>query len=104
MHQDAPVIVEAALNRRAIFRQLPFLAAVLLSMLGRLSAGESTAAREVDRETVARWSAPYRGWHYRPEHVLPAEPNIPGYGQFHNTDCPCGNKGRGIGLITSKAL
>lgn len=49
----------------------------------------TTYAEEVDRETVARWSARYRGWHYRPEHVLPAEPRIPGYEQFHNTDCPC---------------
>jgi hypothetical protein len=49
----------------------------------------TTYAEEVDRGTVARWSAPYRGWHYRPEHVIPAEPKIPGYEQFHNTDCPC---------------
>ena len=46
-------------------------------------------AEEVDGETVARWSARYRGWHYRPEHVIPAEPRIPGYEQFHNADCPC---------------
>ena len=79
MHQDAPANVKAAFNRRAILQCLPFLAALLLSMPGRLQAAESTAVREVDRETVSKWSAPYRGWHYRPDHVIPPEPNIPGY-------------------------
>jgi hypothetical protein len=55
----------------------------------KLSAAESTAAWEVDREIIVKWSAPYRGWHYHPEHVIPAEPRIPGHEQFHNTDCPC---------------
>jgi hypothetical protein len=89
MHQDAPAIVKPAFNRLAISQRLPFLVALLLATVGRLQAAESTAARDPDRETVAKWSAPYRGWHYRPEHVIPAEPNIPGYEQFRNADCPC---------------
>ena len=89
MHQDAPAIVKPAFNRLAISQPLPFLVALLLATLGRLQAAESTAARDPDRETVDKWSAPYRGWHYRPEHVIPAEPNIPGYEQFRNADCPC---------------
>ena len=56
---------------------------------GGSPAVDSRVVWEMDRETVARWSAPYRGWHYRPEHVIPAEPRIPGYERFHNTDCPC---------------
>ena len=36
-----------------------------------------------------RWSAPYRGWHYWPDPVIPAEPKIPGHEAFHNTDVPC---------------
>jgi hypothetical protein len=36
-----------------------------------------------------KWSAPYRGWHYQPDHVISAEPKIPGHEDFKNTDCPC---------------
>jgi len=42
----------------------------------------------LDSDTVAAWSAPYRNWHYYPDHVIPAEPKIPGFEAFHNTDCP----------------
>ena len=48
--------------------------------------GESDA--DIDRETLDKWSAPYRGWHYQPEHVIPAQPNVPGYEKFHSTDVP----------------
>lgn len=43
----------------------------------------------IDRETLDRWSAPYRGWHYWPDHVIPAEPRIPGHEEFRNADVPC---------------
>ncbi len=89
MHQDARVAVNVAFSRRALVLRLPFLIALLLAAPAKLQAAEPAAAREVDGETVAKWSAPYRGWHYWPEHVIPAEPNIPGYEQFHNTDSPC---------------
>jgi hypothetical protein len=46
-------------------------------------------AAPLDRETLDQWAAPYRGWHYWPDHVIPAEPKIPGYEHFKNTDCPC---------------
>ena len=39
--------------------------------------------------TLDRWSAPYRGWHYWPDHVIPAEPKIPGHEKFRNPDVPC---------------
>ncbi|MFP4541819.1 MAG: hypothetical protein ACLFR7_09330 [Opitutales bacterium] len=38
--------------------------------------------------TVRRWSAPFRGWHYHPEHVIPAEPRIEGVEGVHMTDVP----------------
>jgi len=50
-------------------------------------AAESQTA--IDRPTLDRWSAPYRNWHYWPDHVIPADPKIPGYAEFKNTDCPC---------------
>jgi predicted GH43/DUF377 family glycosyl hydrolase len=47
------------------------------------------ASEPIDRATLDAWSAPYRGWHYWPDHVIPARPNIPGYEEFENTDVPC---------------
>lgn len=47
------------------------------------------SSREIDDATLDAWSAPYRHWHYWPEHVISAEPNIPGYEAFKNTDVPC---------------
>gem|GEM_PF-1361933 len=49
------------------------------------SAEESTI---IDGETVKKWSAPYRNWHYYPDHVIPAEPNIKGFEKVHLTDVP----------------
>ena len=44
--------------------------------------------KDIDRATLDKWSAPYRGWHYQPDHVIPAEPKIPGHEKFHNPDVP----------------
>jgi hypothetical protein len=44
---------------------------------------------DIDRATLDRWSAPYRNWHYWPDHVIPSEPRIAGHMKFHNTDVPC---------------
>ena len=77
MRLDAPAIVTAAFNRRAIVQRLPFLVVLLLSTLGSLQAAESTAARDLNRETVPKWSASYRGWYYRSEHVLPPNRTFP---------------------------
>ena len=51
---------------------------------------QALAAEElqIDRETLDRWSALYRGWHYWPDPIIPAKPNIPGHEAFHNTDVP----------------
>jgi len=58
-------------------------------LLPALCALAAAPADDIDRATLDRWSAPYRGWHYQPAHVIPAEPRIPGAGEFHNPDCPC---------------
>ena len=50
--------------------------------------GQDAAAQAIDRATLDRWAAPYRGWHYWPDHVIPAEPKIPGHEAFKSTDCP----------------
>jgi len=45
-------------------------------------------AQTIDPETLDKWSAPYRGWHYWPEHVVPATPPIPGATNIFGTDVP----------------
>ena len=45
-------------------------------------------AQTIDAATVAAWSAPYRNWYYQPNYVIPANPQIPGYESFTNTDAP----------------
>jgi predicted GH43/DUF377 family glycosyl hydrolase len=43
----------------------------------------------IGQAILDQWSEPYRHWHYWPDHVIPAEPLIPGYEAFRNTDVPC---------------
>jgi len=42
----------------------------------------------IDTETVKRWSAPYRGWHYYPDHVIDPKPAIKGFDDIRATDVP----------------
>ncbi len=42
----------------------------------------------IDRPTLDRWAAPYRGWHYWSDHVIPSKPAIDGFPAVHMTDCP----------------
>ncbi|WP_197528729.1 glycoside hydrolase family protein [Aeoliella mucimassa] len=46
---------------------------------------DSTA---IDQETVERWSAPLRGWHHYPDHVIPSQPPIVGHEDVKMTDVP----------------
>lgn len=43
---------------------------------------------EIDQATLDAWTAPYRGWHYRAEPIIPSEFEIPGGEQFHSFDVP----------------
>jgi hypothetical protein len=47
---------------------------------------EATAPTAAEADA---WSAPWRNWYYWPDHVIPADPRIPGYEEFHSTDAPC---------------
>jgi predicted GH43/DUF377 family glycosyl hydrolase len=48
-------------------------------------AGDSTT---IDAETLAAWSAPFRNWHYWPDHVIPNAPKLPGATNVLGTDVP----------------
>ena len=56
--------------------------ALLLAPLAALHAAGATTNQEIDRQTLDKWSAPYRDWHYQPGHVIPAQPNIPDHADF----------------------
>jgi len=60
-----------------------------VALAGFLPAAAAATPEVIDRAALDQWSAPYRGWHYWPEHVIPAEPRIPGHEKFHSTDAPC---------------
>jgi len=57
-------------------------------LLWSCAVGDAEGREAIGPETLDRWSAPYRGWHYRPDHVIPARPQIPGHEAFRNTDVP----------------
>ncbi len=73
-------------------------------LAGALALGLGCPARaaappEIGRATLDAWSAPYRGWHYYPEPVIPSDFKIPDSEtfprefqtlpkRFHNFDCP----------------
>ncbi|MCC7374537.1 MAG: family 43 glycosylhydrolase [Verrucomicrobiales bacterium] len=59
-----------------------------LLLLSPIFSVADTVETAIDRTILDRWSAPFRGWHYWPDHVIPAEPDIPGHDAFKNTDCP----------------
>jgi hypothetical protein len=43
---------------------------------------------QIDQATLDAWSAPYRGWYYYPEPIIPSDLNIPGFEKFHSFDVP----------------
>jgi len=42
----------------------------------------------IDSAIVKQWSEPYRNWHYYPEHVIPADPEIKDFEAVYMTDVP----------------
>lgn len=63
-----------------------FLTAILVIFL--LSCMPDTRTEPIDRATLDQWSAPYRGWHYYPDPVIPSDLIIPGFERFNSFDVP----------------
>lgn len=55
---------------------------------GNIASEQTAGGATIDGETVEKWSAKFRGWHYYPDHVIPAKPNISGFEDVHMTDVP----------------
>lgn len=62
----------------------------LLMIVGYRSLSAQNAARPatLDSKMAKRWSAKFRGWHYYPDHVIPARPKIKGFEKVRMTDVP----------------
>jgi len=43
---------------------------------------------KIDSANIKQWSEPYRDWHYYPEHVIPADPEIKDFEAVYMTDVP----------------
>ena len=61
------------------------------ALLGALFCATAASAEEsatIDANTIEQWSRPYRNWHYYPDHVIPAKPDIKGFENVKMTDVP----------------
>ncbi|MCF7731594.1 MAG: hypothetical protein K9N23_07895 [Akkermansiaceae bacterium] len=66
---------------------IPVITAIILACASAPArSAEEPAA--ISPETIKKWSAPYRGWHYHPDHVMPAKPEIKGFEMVQMTDVP----------------
>jgi len=74
------------MKQRLALIPLGVLSAILACVSLPASAAEELAA--IDAKTAKQWSAPYRGWHYHPDHVIPAKPNIKGFEKVRMADVP----------------
>jgi len=85
-------VFSVRMNRKTFLQNLGALAAgsaFAPALAPALRAAGTAAAAPIDAATVAKWSAPYRGWEYFPEPIIPSDYKIPGLPDFHNYDVPC---------------
>ena len=61
--------------------------ALLLTVCAYAAGADATPAL-IDQATLDKWSEGFRNWHYRPEHVIAANPGIEGFNEIQGTDCP----------------
>jgi predicted GH43/DUF377 family glycosyl hydrolase len=70
------------------------LAAMIIMMVPQKGLGAeptnapANSATPIDAEILRAWSAPFRNWHYWPDHVIPAVPPIQGATNIMGTDVP----------------
>jgi predicted GH43/DUF377 family glycosyl hydrolase len=99
MRNFSSLLSPARLSRRSFIRRAATGTALLtLPVTGALRAApamplpkmpEDESPAPLDKETFRRWSAPFRGWEYHPDPVIPADYPIPGAEDFHSYDVPC---------------
>ena len=57
-------------------------------MCAMAATGSAEESMAIEAKTIKKWSAPYRGWHYHSDHVIPAKPKIKGFENVRSTDVP----------------
>ena len=61
---------------------------LLVAVLFVASVASTIQAQDLAQATLAQWSAPYRNWHYWPEHVVPSTPQVGTITNLLGTDVP----------------
>ena len=84
MHNALPIAIVTVLAASTLFAAGMPSAAPAPAAPGQ--DGNQPAA--VDANTLKQWSAPYRNWHYHPDHVIPEKPAIKGFEGITSTDVP----------------
>ncbi len=89
----------AARNGPAKYWYVSLLNAGLMILI--LSCKQHEYSGQIDRATLDKWSAPYRGWHYYAEPIIPSDFRIQGFEDFHSFDVPTvyqipGQQGNGL--------
>jgi len=77
-----------SLQKLPISGSVSLVAPLIALLFASVPASGAEEATTIDETTVKKWSAPFRGWHYHPDHVIPAKPNIKGFENVHMTDVP----------------
>jgi predicted GH43/DUF377 family glycosyl hydrolase len=69
---------------------LALVGAAFVAGLSAAAATDPTASgcEPIDSQTLSNWSAPFRNWHYWPDHVIPSSPPLPGATNILGTDVP----------------
>ena len=72
-----------------MYHALPVAVLTLLAVSTLFAAEpDATQPAGIDVDTAKQWSAPYRNWHYYPDHVIPEKPAIKGFEGITSTDVP----------------
>ncbi|MDR1496882.1 MAG: hypothetical protein LBS59_00495 [Puniceicoccales bacterium] len=83
-------IISKTHAKKSIVKKCLFLACCMTLFLCRVDAQQTQESTSpIDAETMRKWGAPYRGWNYYPEPIIPANYKIPGAEKFHSYDVPC---------------
>jgi len=75
-------------SKFAIHSSVSLIALSMTLVCGAMPTQSAEKPLTIDEKTVKEWSAPFRDWHYHPDHVIPAKPNIKGFEKVHMTDVP----------------
>jgi predicted GH43/DUF377 family glycosyl hydrolase len=75
-------------QKQLINRPVAFFSLFVVLLPGLMPTAKAENPIVIDNEIVKKWSAPFRGWHYHPGHVIPANPEIEGFEDIKMTDVP----------------